>query len=68
MPIYQFECLNCNNQYDLSFSMDKIAKTKPICPKCKKKLKRVYSFTAKTNKSNNKIPSCPTGSCPFLNN
>lgn len=41
MPIYQYQCLNCNLQFDLKqdFNDESIA----ACPRCRKSARRVFS-------------------------
>jgi len=64
MPTYTFKCTNCQKEFELNISMDKIAKAKPTCPKCKSRLKRVYDFQTQAGAKKTK-PTCTTGTCPF---
>lgn len=46
MPIYLFKCSACGQQDDVLLSIDKIADTKPKCPKCGCGMRRVYTSFA----------------------
>ena len=58
MPIYEFECSDCNEQYEHLQRADE----KPVCPKCgSKSSEKVFSMFSKGASSN--LPSCE-GSVP----
>lgn len=52
MPIYEFICQKCGNQFTLTLTLREREEKKPRCPKCKSvKLETVYGiFFAKTSK------------------
>ncbi|MFC1711667.1 FmdB family zinc ribbon protein [Patescibacteria group bacterium] len=71
MPLYQFNCPSCKKQFEFEFKMAEIGHKKTNCPKCGKTLTRVYGFTSqaeKNQKSISSVPSCATGTCPFIKN
>ncbi|MCM8800308.1 MAG: zinc ribbon domain-containing protein [Candidatus Omnitrophica bacterium] len=51
MPTYEFECLNCKENFELKLSLDEYNAKKFTCPKCKSnQLKqKVSSFFAQTD-------------------
>jgi putative FmdB family regulatory protein len=62
MPIYEYECTNCGERFELRRSIadsDKEVK----CPKCDKKSpKRVVSLFGTKSSSTSCAPSAPSGS------
>ena len=70
MPIYEYRCKKCGNEFEALVSQDRKAK----CMKCgSTRLEKLLStFSANTQPT--KLPcdsgtcssgACPTGSCPF---
>jgi putative FmdB family regulatory protein len=52
MPLYEFQCKNCNETFTKKMSLSEIEKTKVRCPKCnsedvKKKISNFFSITSK---------------------
>jgi putative FmdB family regulatory protein len=46
LPIYIFNCENCESQFEIKATMDSIVGLKPSCPECRKKnVYRDYSGT-----------------------
>ncbi len=52
MPVYEFKCEKCNENFSLTMSIKEREKAEITCPKCKsKEVKPVYSgFFAVTSK------------------
>ncbi|MFP4354024.1 MAG: FmdB family zinc ribbon protein [Phycisphaerae bacterium] len=61
MPIYEYTCSDCNNEFELLVANHR---AKPSCPSCdSKKLQRKFSTFAAHQKSS--APACPSaGQCP----
>ena len=68
MPIYEYECKKCGNQFEKMESITSEHRSAE-CPKCKAEAERKVSVTSyhltgsgffNTDKS---APACPTGSC-----
>jgi putative FmdB family regulatory protein len=50
MPIYEYICPQCKNEFELRLSFD--VKATPLCPKCKTEAARlISSFGCKTGSS-----------------
>jgi len=52
MPLYEFQCKNCNETFTKKISISEMEKTKVKCPKCdsenvKKKISNFFSITSK---------------------
>ena len=61
MPIYEYECKKCGNEFDALVSMN--AKDNPCCPKCdSKKIKKKMSMTA-SGKGGCSSSACSSSSC-----
>jgi putative FmdB family regulatory protein len=59
MPIYEYECKKCGNEFEALVSMS--AKENPCCPKCEsKKIKKKMSVTASSKSG---CGSCASTSC-----
>lgn len=52
MPTYPYHCAKCDEQFEVSLTMEEAGKKKVSCPKCKgKKVQRIYAgFFAKTSR------------------
>lgn len=52
MPIYEFECEECKNHFELSMKVTEVEKPKVVCPKCNSKKVRqtISSFQTITSK------------------
>jgi len=37
MPVYEFQCKDCNETFEVKCSLEEYSKLKPSCPKCKSK-------------------------------
>jgi putative FmdB family regulatory protein len=48
MPLYEFDCPNCNHREAISCSMSQIKDEHPLCPFCNVPLVRVWSLTGHT--------------------
>lgn len=42
MPLYEFDCLNCDKELTMSIPIDQ--ETVIMCPDCGEKMVKVYSF------------------------
>ncbi|MCM8801254.1 MAG: zinc ribbon domain-containing protein [Candidatus Omnitrophica bacterium] len=51
MPLYEFQCKKCKENFEISCSLKEYEETKPSCPKCKSKevSRRISLFFAKTD-------------------
>ena len=60
MPIYEYTCQNCRNEFELLVST---SAGKPTCPNCgsRKVLKKFSTFAAHQDAS---APACAEGVCP----
>ncbi len=74
MPRYDFQCLDCQAEFELDL---KIAEkegnsNKKICKKCQSShIEQIITFKgaiSTSSSSSSAAPSCPTGSCPFMKN
>jgi len=52
MPVYEYQCKDCDKTFSLRLHMEEHDKKRPKCPKCgSRKLTQKYSaFFAKTDK------------------
>jgi len=50
MPLYEFQCKKCGENFEIKCSLEEYEKTKPACPKCDSKeiQRRVSSFYVQT--------------------
>ncbi|MFN7170649.1 MAG: FmdB family zinc ribbon protein [Candidatus Omnitrophota bacterium] len=35
MPVYEFQCKECNEAFEVKCSIEEYTKLKPTCPRCK---------------------------------
>jgi len=77
MPIYEFKCEDCGENFEVLSTYDELAKV--TCPKCKSKhLKKLishlgfikhsdqsFSSSSTSSESSSSCPSCSGGSCSF---
>jgi len=58
MPIYEYNCSDCNNEISILFlSFSEAANNIPTCPECgKKNLKRLLSHVSVSHKTKEKNP------------
>ena len=47
MPIYEYICMDCDEEFEVSGSFDFLENYEPVCPKCwKENIVRVYTPVA----------------------
>ena len=68
MPTYSYVCNKCNENFEVKMSMQEKETKKVSCPKCKTNdIRRNYgAISIGTTNSGGSTPSCPTGTCPFM--
>ena len=61
MPIFEYECKDCKNQFELLVRSD----TRIACPTCdsERLVKRLSLFSAQMKRPAEAIPPCHTGEC-----
>jgi len=60
LPIYEYECLNCGERFELRRSISDSSKEE-ICPKCGiEDVRRIFSTFATASSGSFDTSSCPT--------
>jgi putative FmdB family regulatory protein len=60
MPIYEYECKTCGNEFEQLIRGDEKAQ----CPSCgKRRLAKKFSVPAAHSSSTSELPTCPAGNC-----
>ncbi|MGA2975336.1 MAG: FmdB family zinc ribbon protein [Spirochaetia bacterium] len=59
MPIFEYECKDCRNAFELLVRSD----TKIACPSCESErvVKKLSIFAAHSGKPDGEVPACHTG-------
>ncbi|MCD6502442.1 zinc ribbon domain-containing protein [bacterium] len=66
MPIYEFKCENCGEEFELLLSASKRDDAKLKCPKCgKNNVKRMMSKVSRPITDSGSAPTCSSGTCGF---
>ena len=67
---YDYRCTKCKKEFEIERPISD-PRDDITCPKCKgKEVERIYTplNTMSSSASRSVAPSCPTGTCPFVNN
>ncbi|MCM8783263.1 MAG: zinc ribbon domain-containing protein [Candidatus Omnitrophica bacterium] len=50
MPVYEFQCIKCSQNFEVKCSLEEYRKMKPACPKCKSEMveRKISLFYAQT--------------------
>ncbi len=61
MPIFEYECKDCNGSFELLMRSDTVV----ACPSCasSRVVRKLSIFASHTKRSENAIPPCHTGGC-----
>lgn len=65
MPFYDFECNDCNKEFEVFAAVSQKSSNDIVCPECgSTKLKTIYKGFNVIKSKTNTAPSCPhIGSC-----